>query len=616
MEAQVKKNKHWIRDLFKACWGVLNFSRRVFVNIVFIIIALFFFAIMMASEDQITPVENNSVLKLTLSGVIVEQKSFVDPYQQVLDEAAGSSDKPNEILLTDILTTLDEAANDDRITGLVLDLHRLVGGGLSKLNEVADAIVKFKQTSQKPVIVYGDYFSQNQYFIAAHADQVILHPMGAISMEGYGRYSMYYKDALEKLKVSTHIFRVGTFKSAVEPYLRNDMSDAAKEANKQWMGDLWNDYKQTVAAQRNIDVNNFDETSAQYLEKLKQANGEFSKLALQQSWVDKLMTHQEFSTMLKQEVFNKNARYVSMGQYLANLITLPSDADKVAVVVARGVIYDGSRPTGEVGGDSTAKLLKQARKDKSVKAVVLRVDSPGGSAFASEIIRNEIEALKKAGKPVVASMSSVAASGGYWISASADEIWASPNTITGSIGIYGMLMTFEKSLEHLGIHTDGVGTTEMAGFSLTRQMQPEMAQVIQVAIEAGYQRFLSLVATEREMSIADVDKVAQGRVWSGKKAQQLGLVDNLGSFNDAIESAANLAELSDYQIDVVTKPLTPMEELMQSLLNSYVADMAADSAKPAPLKQMINSIYQQVNQYLQFNDPKGMYLHCIECTSL
>lgn len=616
MEKSLPKNKHWLKDLLSACWGVINFTRKAILNIIFLVLAFIIIAGIAANSEAPGVIEDNSILKLNLSGSIVEQKTFVDPYNEVLMGAMGNNNQAPETVLSDVLKVIKKAETDNRISALLLDLHGLSGGGMSKLQEIGEAITAFKANSNKPVIAYGDYYSQTQYYLASHADNVVLHPMGAISMDGFGRYRMYYKSALEKLKVNAHIFRVGTFKSAVEPYIRDDMSEPAKEANQQWLGDLWQQYKTTIATNREVEGTNFDETLTGFLAKFKEVDGNFAQFALQNNWVDQLMTRQQFDQYLDDELKIKS-NVVTMASYKASMSLQPdlsASPDKVGIVIAQGTIYNGKRNAGEIGGDSTAKLLKQARLDKSVKAVVLRVDSPGGSAFASEIIRNEIEALKKAGKPVIASMSSLAASGGYWISASADEIWASPSTITGSIGIFGMFMTFEDSLSYLGINTDGVATTEMAGISATRKLDPQMAQVIQTAIESGYDQFLNLVATERNMSVADVDKIAQGRVWSGAKAKELGLVDNLGSYSDAIDAAAAKAELAAYGVKVITKPLSPVDQLMMDLFAAYGPEPSYSNN--STLLKVLAQIGQELTKWTEFNDPAGAYIYCLECEAL
>lgn len=610
---EIRKNKNWFKDLIAACWGVLNFTRKAFINLFFVFSLIVLIAVIGQSQEEPFQTSPNSILKLKLVGSLVDELTYVDPYDELLGEALGGGDDKQEILLVDLLDVLDVAETDSDIEAIWLDLQQLKGSGLSKLQELGLALKRFKENSGKPIFVYGDYFSQGQYYIAAQADKIFLHPMGAVGIEGFGRYQTYLKSALEKLKIHSHIFRVGTYKSAVEPYLRDDMSNAAKEANQQWLTELWEIYKQDIANARGMETNNFDEELGRFITKFKQADGSFAQFALNNSWVDELKTHQEFHKYMDNNY--KDANVVSYTNYLSTLVEEDS-ANKIGVIVARGAIYNGKRKAGETGGHSTAELLRQARKDKSIKAVVLRVDSPGGSAFASEIIRNEVEALKRAGKPVVVSMSSLAASGGYWISASADEIWAAPTTITGSIGIFGMFMTFEESFKELGIYTDGVATTEMAGLSPMRELTPEMSDIIQLSIEQGYRKFIGLVASERNMDYADVDKVAQGRVWSGKTAKELGLVDNLGFFYDAVDSAASLANLEEYGVEYVTKPLEPMEQLLKELMGAYVVNSEDTFQPPSnPIMSVLYKLATGVNEMMLLNDPQGMYLYCIECDS-
>lgn len=616
MQQPVAKNKHWLKDLLLACWHVLNFSRKAFLNLLFILFLLFVVLIMAASGEEPVVVENKTILKLNLVGSIVEEKTYVDPYDEIFIDVLGQTESNPEVVLNELLIAIDDAAYDQNIIGLYLDLQGLYGAGLSQLQEIGIALNKFKQ-SGKPILAYGDYFSQTQYYIASHADQVFMHPMGAIGIDGFGRYQTYLKSALEKLKINAHIFRVGTYKSAVEPFIRDDMSDAAKTANKAWLNDLWLSYKQDVSSARGMPIENFDETYDQFMKKFKAVGGDFGQFALQNNWVDGLLTHQELNDYLDNEWLTetKAANWITFNNYIqANKLTYDIPGNKVGVVVAKGTIYNGNRPTGEIGGKSTAKLLKQARLDKDIKAVVLRVDSPGGSAFASEVIRNEIEAIKAAGKPVVVSMGSMAASGGYWISASADEIWAAPTTITGSIGIFGMIMTFEDSLSALGIHTDGVATTDMAGLSVKRGISNGAADMIQTAIENGYSKFINLVASERNMSTEDVDSIAQGRVWSGLKAHEIGLVDQLGYYNDAIDSAAKMANLSTYSVEIVKKKLTPMEKFFTEIFATVQAYIPKQ--EKTGLYKYIGHVVQQIQSWTSLNDPMGAYIYCLECEPL
>jgi protease-4 len=554
-----------------------------------------------------------------------------------LSEAMEQQDDKPEVLLADIIDVIGKAKKDDRVEILVLQLQGLNKAGLTKLQDIAAALEDFK-SSGKQIIALGDQFSQDQYYLASTANDIWLNPQGFMLLDGYGRYKMYFKSALEKLAINQHIFRVGTFKSAVEPFIRDDMSEAAKQANKLWLADLWMQYKEDVAGRRGFGVDNFDESIDSLVAKFSAADSSFAQYALKNNWVDQLKSRQEMRSELIELVgANKKGdsyNHIGYKDYIAATSStieqsteLALSSDKVAIIVAKGNILDGTQKPGTIGGDSTAKLLRKARNNDDVKAVVLRVDSPGGSAYASEIIRQEVELLKKAGKPVVASMGTYAASGGYWISAPADKIYAAPSTITGSIGIFGMMMTFEDSLSKMGIYTDGVGTTDIAGFGPTQALTPGMASLFQLSINRGYQEFIQLVATNRDMTLDEVDAVAQGRVWSGKKAKELGLVDELGNLTDAVVAAATLAKLEQYDTLLIEKEQSSRNKIMQQLLGqssnlvslfsaneeNISIDLATNSVNSKPLSQFITMMKDELSLMNQFNDPQGRYTLCIAC---
>lgn len=616
-----------LKKVFIGLWDVLNFSRRLVLNILFFFIIIAIVISIGSSEDEIV-VEQDSVLVLSLAGNIVEEKTYIDPVEAAINDSMSSGDEPPEVLLDDILMTIKYAAKDKKIKMMLLDLQKMQGAHLNKLKVIAGQIDKFKEAGKK-VYAYGDYYSQAQYYLASKADEILMHPYGAVDISGYGTYPLYFKEALDKLEISQHIFRVGTFKSAVEPLIRSDMSDAAKEANKAWLDALWLEYKTDVASHREFEITNFDEDMASYKEKFAAVNGHSGKFALENSWVDELVSKEAMRQKLIAEVgkneSGKTFKQISFSKYLKTLkppfpIENPI-TEKVAVVVAKGNIVDGKQKAGQIGGDSTAELLRRARLNEKVKAVVLRIDSGGGSMFASEVIRAEVLALKEAGKPVIASMGSVAASGGYWIAADANEIWAAPSTITGSIGVFGTLMTFEKSMAKLGIYSDGVATTDMASFSMLRPLNKELGDVIQMSVESAYDRFLEVVGNARNLSREEVDAVAQGRVWVGTKAQELGLVDKLGNKQDAIERAAELASLTMYDVITIEHKLTEQEILMQKIFgDSQAAHIVAafiGKDEYAPVKNSImqtaNQVKNQVSSLEQFNDPNGIYAKCLVC---
>ena len=567
-------------------------------------------------------VEPGSALILNIRGDIVEQKHDIDPMDAFINEALEQPNTAPEVLLTDILSAIKQAATDDRISMMVLDLENMQGSGITKLSDIAKALTEFKSQGKK-IIAIGEQYSQNQYYLASYADDIWLNPKGWMLLDGYGRYQLYFKSALEKLSISQHIFRVGTYKSAVEPYIRDSMSAAAKEANQLWLTDLWQQYKIDVAQQRNFAVSNFDENIDVLVTKLKAANGNIAEYALANNWIDALKTREQ----MKQDLINvvgsngdKGYKNIAFDDYLtlinSNTLMESTSSNKVAIIVAKGTILTGNQKPGTIGGTSTAALLRQARDNENVKAVVLRVDSPGGSAYASEIIRQEVELLKASGKPVVASMGTYAASGGYWISAPADKIYASPTTITGSIGIFGFFMTFENTLSKLGIYTDGVGTTDIAGFGITRELTPGMANIIQLNIERGYRDFVELVANNRNMTTAQVDAIAQGRVWSGSKALELGLVDALGDLDNAIEAAAQLANLESYDRLLIEKEKSPRTLFLQSLLGQasiFFGQPSDIHYSENKLTSLISTLSLELKQLAQFNDPQGIYSFCLAC---
>jgi protease-4 len=612
----------WTKSLFLGLWSILNFSRKLFFNLIFIGLFIGLLMFLFQNDGKIT-VPADSALVLKLQGDLVIQKQGIDPFEQFMQEAFDESNDKPEVLLQDVLLTIDNAKQDQRIKTLVLDLHQFNGGGLDKLKQIADAIESFKE-SDKPVYAIGDYFTQSQYYLASHADHLYMNPMGFMMFEGYGRFRMYYKSALEKLKATTHVFKVGTYKSAIEPFLRDDMSDAAKESNQAWLGAMWEQYKEDVAVARNISASNFDEELDGFMEKFERSDGDFARFALDNGWVDALKTRDEVLNELIVAVGKDDSprgyRHITYKNYL-KIINPPlmphldNETDKVGVVVAKGSILNGTQKAGTVGGDSTAALLRKARLDDSVKSVVLYVDSPGGSAFASEIIRQEVENLKIAGKPVVAVMSTYAASGGYWISASADEIWAAPSTITGSIGIFGMFLTFENTLDYLGIHTDGIGTTEFSGMSVTRNLDPKLGQILQRGIEHGYDQFISLVATERDMTKEHVDGIAQGRVWIGEKARELGLVDKLGYLDDGVKAAAALANLEKYDTQYIAPALSKKELFWKEFFGqaSVIFAKAHFASSDSALIGMIKQLTHEFEAVAKLNDPRGVYAYCIAC---
>lgn len=615
-----------IRRLFRAIYNVYRAFRSIILNLLFIFIVVLVLAAIFSDEDEVH-IAGSSALVLNLHGDLVEEKRWVDPVAEAVNQALGQPEEAPEVLVRDVINVIESATTDNRINVMVLDLSSLNRASMDKMRMVGEAIEGFKAAGKK-VVSYAGFYNQTQYYLASYADEINLNPMGAIFLEGFGTYPMYFKSALEKLKINTHVFRVGTYKSAVEPFIRDDMSEAAKEANIAWLSELWATYKVDVSERRGFAADNFDETYQALLEKLQAVEGDTGRYALEVGLADQLKTREQFRNdiiALVGENDDNTYNHVTFDDYLKATKSPEFDnplTDKVAVVVARGVIVDGSAKAGSVGGDTTSALLRKARHDDKVKAVVLRIDSPGGSAYASELIGQEIRLLREAGKPVIASMGSVAASGGYWIAAPANEIWAAPTTITGSIGIFGMLHTLEDSLATLGLNVDGVGTTELAGLSgglpVFQGLKPGAKDMFQLLIERGYTEFLTMVAENRDMTVEQVDNVAQGRVWTGNKALQLGLVDKLGHLEDAIAAAADKAGLDHFDVKLMKQPLSPFEEMMEQL----TGQAAIQGWLPAPeltaeqrlMRKLSGQLKQEFVLLNQFNDPNGVYSYCVACS--
>ncbi|GGP37865.1 signal peptide peptidase SppA [Shewanella saliphila] len=607
----------FLKRMFLLLWNTVNTIRKLIINFVFFGILAIIGVVLLSSDDEII-VEDQSALVLNLSGSIVDQKHYVDPFEAALTQ--GQENDPNgEILLSDVLYSINNATEDKRITSIVLDLANLQSAGISKMTAIGEALTQFK-AANKSVIAMANGYDQNQYFLASFADKIYLNNKGMVSLDGLSRYRLYYKAALEKLKITTHVFRVGTFKSAIEPFIRDDMSQADKEASKVLLGDIWQSYSTIVANNRQIAPDQLVLSTDAYLEQLEQADGDSAQMAINMKWVDELVTADAFRLAMMERVGSdkegKTFRQISFNDYRSVTAPLPKfvESDSVAVIVAKGNILNGKQPAGQIGGESTSDLLMKARFDPVVKAVVLRVDSPGGSAFASEQIRQEVLALKAAGKPVVVSMGSLAASGGYWISASADYIVATPTTLTGSIGIFGMFATFEQALTHIGVTSDGVATSDWAGLSPARELSPQVAAVIQRHIERGYHEFISLVAQERHMTLEQVDNIAQGRVWTGKRALTLGLVDELGDMDVALTKAAELANMDKYDVKLIEQELSAEQQLMQEIFNATASYMPSSFSQSTVVEKMVQQWASVYEEFSKFDDPNNAYLYCEDCS--
>ena len=604
-----------IKSLFLGVWRAADSVRKI-LHLIFL---LSFVGILLAGvvRDQ-SRVPEQAALMIAPDGALVEQLSG-GLLERALAEAQGVN--VGETLLQDLVEAIRAAADDDRIEALVLDPSGLTGGGLSKLQELADEIIRFKE-SEKPVIAIGDYFSRDQYYLAAHADEIYMNPMGRVWISGYSRFLSYYKSAIDNLYVDFHVWTVGEYKSFVEPISRDDMSPEDREASEVFLGALWDAYQADVTAARQLPGDALQRFADEAVELLAGAGGDTARMALDYGLVDELLTRDRIRQRLDElvgEPDDDDYESVDTSEYLAALGPTedsPDADDKIAVIVASGSILDGSQPPGSIGGDSTAATIRRASEDDDVKALVLRVDSGGGSAFASEIIQRELQVFRESGRPVVASMSSVAASGGYWISMGADEIWASPTTITGSIGVGATFPTFSRSLDRIGVHVDGVGTTRLSGQgSPMRELGAEFSAMIQYEIERVYADFIGNIAEYRDKSVEDVDSVARGRVWIASDAREFGLVDKLGNLEDAIASAATLAELSEdeYSVQYYTRELSLAEQIALEMIHMAAPLTRALNVGPR-LPESFQTLLDIAAEPFRFvdhlNDPRDIYVYC------
>ncbi|MDM4970408.1 signal peptide peptidase SppA [Escherichia coli] len=611
----------FIAGFFKWTWRLLNFVREMVLNLFFIFLVLVGVGIwMQVSSSDTKETAGRGALLLDISGVIVDKpdssQRFSKLSRQLLD---ASSDRLQENSLFDIVNTIRQAKDDRNITGIVMDLKDFAGGDQPSMQYIGKALKEFRD-SGKPVYAVGENYSQGQYYLASFANKIWLSPQGVVDLHGFATNGLYYKSLLDKLKVSTHVFRVGTYKSAVEPFIRDDMSPAAREADSRWIGELWQNYLNTVAANRQIPAQQVFPGAQGLLEGLTKTGGDTAKYALENKLVDALASSAEIEKALTKEFgwskTDKNYRAISYYDYA---LKTPADTgDSIGVVFANGAIMDGEETQGNVGGDTTAAQIRDARLDPKVKAIVLRVNSPGGSVTASEVIRAELAAARAAGKPVVVSMGGMAASGGYWISTPANYIVANPSTLTGSIGIFGVITTVENSLDSIGVHTDGVSTSPLADVSITKALPPEAQQMMQLSIENGYKRFITLVADARHSTPEQIDKIAQGHVWTGQDAKANGLVDSLGDFDDAVAKAAELAKVKQWHLEYYVDEPTFFDKVMDNMSGSVRA-MLPDTFQamlPAPLASVASTVKSESDKLAAFNDPQNRYAFCLTCANV
>ena len=603
----------FLTNLFTFLVRASDVLRKVLHLIVLLVI---FGLVIGLLSPSIPVVPQQAALVLSPRGALVEQLSG-DPFQRAIAEAYGQGSA--ETLLRDLTDAVRAAQKDDRIKVLVLDLGGMFGGGVTKMEELSAAIREFK-TSGKKVIAIGEAYDQSQYYVAANADEIYLDPQGVILIEGYGYYRTFLKGAIDKLGVEINIFRAGTFKTATEQYSRSDMSSEDKEQSLVWLNSIWTQYQDAVTKARGLEADAIEKYANEFASALRSRQGDRAAVALERGLITEIKSRHEVEEMLKELVGEDKKDHsfhrVQHWDYL-QVMRPPKlhRGDRVGVVVASGEILDGDHPPGTIGSDSAVRLLRQARYDDAIKAVVLRIDSPGGSMLASEIIRREIDALRTAGKPVVASMSSMAASGGYYIAMDADEIWASPTTLTGSIGVWAVLPTFEDTLGKIGITTDGIGTTELSGaLNLGRSLTPPARDILQASVENAYSTFIGHVAAARKKPIDEVDAIAQGRVWAGNDAATHGLVDKLGSFREALDAAAARASLGDdYRVEYIEPSLGWRQALAsqsQVLAARITTALLPEQSMLMSARKWLSPVERELARIARF-EPMQAYYYCM-----
>ncbi|MBT6026915.1 MAG: signal peptide peptidase SppA [Porticoccaceae bacterium] len=614
-----EKKPGLFKRAFRILGNIFTTIRNVFS---FLIFGFFILTIGGMFGDNLQPIPEKGALYLAPQGFLVDQKTYTDPFNQILFQ---DDQQNSETLVRDVVEAIDTALDDERITHLLLDTDYMAGGSLSKLEEIGLALKRFG--AEKTIIAIGDNFTQSQYFLAAHANEIMLNPLGGVMITGFGSYRSYFKEALDNLKITMNIFRAGQYKSAVEPLMGNTMSPQVRDETQHLLGDLWQFYIAEIEDLRHLETGTINDYANNLHLALADNGGDSAALAKEIGLIDVIATRSEIIGYLNDSIPGSEGEFdsIDMDSYLANIrLNTRQFSDKenqIALVVASGTIMDGQQPEGSIGGDTLADIFTDLREDETVKAVVLRIDSGGGSAFASEIIRDSINATRKKGIPVVVSMSGVAASGGYWIAAETDRILAMSTSITGSIGVWGVIPTIDQSLANLGVYSDGVGTTDISAMmEIDRPLSLQTKSIFQSGVDNIYTRFLELVANGRGSTPDDVHEIAQGRVWTGNQALVNGLVDELGDLNDAIEIAATLANLDDYQIDYRRKKMSPMETLLTEIngnvtksLRNLGLNSNVKTGIPQSLQRYAKKIFGPLIMIDNLNDPRGLYLYCEDC---
>lgn len=603
-----------VLNFFRYFGKLITLIRNTVFNLLFLCLCvLFLLSFFFVDPQGKAPVRSDSILRLDISGNIVEQKRILSTFERFFDDPFLGDAKEPETSLQDILDVIKTATTDDNIKVLLLNLKDMERAGLNQLATIGDALNDFKLTG-KVVLAAEDYYTQSQYFLASYATTIALNPMGVVDIHGMGVYHLYFKEAIDKLKVNYNIFKVGSYKSALEPFTRTSMSAEDKHQTELWLSALWAIFTDKVTTNRNIKPDQLQSYTNNISESLSAAHGNTSLMARNFGLVDQIWTREQVRKHLLSltDTKSKKPRIIPMADYFRFVTPsyLHSDSDhRVGIIIAEGTILPGKQPSGMIGGDSLMRQIKKARENAKIKALVLRVNSGGGSAFASEIIRQELLEFKKTGKPLVISMGSVAASGGYWIAADGDLIWAQESTITGSIGIFGAIPTFEESLASLGVYSDGVGTTPLAaGLNFTQPLPQPLKAAIQQTVEHSYDKFLKIVSKGRGIPSRKVAEIAKGRVYDGKIAKSLGLIDRIGGLQNAIDSAAALAKLIDFEAQYIQPQRSMKDQIFNYIATNFKLRAVIKDYLPSSNIQAV--LAKHIEPFAFLRDPKGIYAYC------
>lgn len=614
---------------FKLLYQIFRGIREFVLSLFFVIFVMICFAFTSFFTGSKTnkPSVQEGLLTLRLNGYLADNQDEYGNFYRLLGAELNNREEPQKYSTFDVAQAIEYAAQDSRITGLMLDLGKLQAADYPSLSYLGNKINDFKK-SGKPVVAVGILYSQSQYYLASFADHIYLNEAGAVDIHGLNYSTLYFKSLFDKIEAKPEIFRVGTYKSAVEPLIRNDMSPEAKQNASLWLNTMWQQVRDNVGENRNIPTENVLPEMPKLLTLYKQAKGVESQYALNQKLVTRLVQGEESIKQALREDFEFSDQAMQAVEFEDYFATLPDrfnrkSSEKIAVVNVEGEITMGESTDTTAGAETIVKILKRVKEDNAVKGLILRINSPGGSAVASELIRQQVQEIQDAGKPVVASMGGMAASGGYWIAATSDKIVADPNTLTGSIGIFGVMFNLEQTAKNLGVREDGIATSQLANISGLKPLTPEQRSLIQMTIENGYDRFLQLVSTGRNLSVAEVDKIAQGQVWLGTTAKEKGLVDELGDFDTAL-FVINKLLYSEKENSAPTLEPQLVPQLMPQWFteedSSFFAELSRNMKAGGQIKlsdwfdlPVAKQAQKSVEAMAKFNDPKNTYLYCLAC---